>query len=88
MPQAADQKHNDLIQILPQFSFSIPSQRDIKIVPEPACEADMPAAPQLDKACAGERTAEVFYDIYAENCPDADGDVGTGRKITVQLITE
>lgn len=83
MPQAACEEHDDLVQILAEFTLSVAAEGNVQIIAEPVGEADMPAPPQFGKAVRGQRAAEIFHQADAEHLARADGDIRTGGKITV-----
>ena len=47
MPQAADDKDDENVNILPQQAFAASAQRDIEIIRKPRGQGNMPSAPKL-----------------------------------------
>ena len=87
MPQPAYQKDKQLVQISAQRALAVAAQRDIEIIAEPACEADVPAPPQGRKRGGAQRLTEVFGECKAKHRAGADGHIAPGRKIAVELIS-
>lgn len=83
MPQAACEKHNDLVQILAELALAVAAQGDIQIIAEPVGKADVPAPPQIGEAVRSQRAVEIFHQANAEHFARANGNVCAGGKITI-----
>ena len=85
MPQSA-QKHGDNeIDILPNLPFTVAAQRDIKIVPQPAGERDVPPTPELRYGSGLIGRVEVGVEMKSQQQGNADGHVAISREVAVDL---
>ena len=87
MPQTAYKENNKLVYVLPRLATAVAAQRNVQVITEPACQADVPAPPQFGKGAGAQRLAEVFRQFKPKHGPRAKRHVTSGGKITVKLIS-
>ena len=85
MPYAGTEKNNQQVQPGTDSSLPVPAQRNIKIIPEPGTEGDMPSSPEFADAPGTVRKAEVLMEVKAKHFSQTDGHVRIPGKIVVDL---
>ena len=85
MPQSRCQEYQEKIHAGARQPLPVASQRNVKILPEPGGEGDMPAPPELADRGRQIRIIEVLFVGKAEHPAQADGHVGVPGKIIVNL---
>ena len=82
----AGQEHGDR-QVANRLPLCAPvaSQRDVKVIPEPGGEGNMPAAPEVRGIPGKIRETEILHQVNAQKLGGAPGDVGVTGKIAIDL---
>ena len=88
MPEAADEKHDQIVQNRAALALAAAAQRDVEIVAEPRRERDVPAVPEVPHRGREERLAKVLHQRHAHDLRRADGDVGVAAEVAVDLERE
>ena len=70
---------------MPYRLYAVSSERNIKVVAEPAAEGDVPATPELRDACGDIRIVEVFGKTEAENASESYRHIGIPGKIEIDV---
>ena len=82
MPQTAYKENNKLVYVLPRLATAVAAQRNVQVITEPACQADVPAPPQLGKGAGVQRLAE---DIRQQGARILEGAYPGYRLVEVQV---
>ena len=88
MPEPACQPRHDEIDMGPDFSFPVSSERDIQVIADEPAQGDMPLAPELGWVSGQVRAVEVDgeVEIHDTGCPD--GNIRVSREIAEDLERE
>ena len=85
MPQARQGPDHKQVADLPSPGAPAAAQGDVHIVPEPAGQRDVPPPPELRDAPGDVGIVEVFQKVKAKHPAQADGHVGVGGEIKIDL---
>ena len=85
VPQTGEHPNRENIQKPAGFAAAVAAQGDIHIVPEPAAEGHVPAAPEIGDAAADIGIVEVFGEAEAEHVAQADGHIGIAGEVKIDL---
>ena len=83
MPDAGEGPDDEQIAQLLSMAHPAATQGNIHIVPEPAGQGNVPAAPQVDKAAGRIGPAEVLIKVETEHLTKADGHVRVAGEVVV-----
>ena len=82
MPEAGQRPDDEQVQDL---MFPVAAERDVEVLPEERGQRDVPAPPEVCNAVGDVRVVEVLLVLEAEHAAEADGHVGVGGEIEVDL---
>ena len=85
MPDPADRKHDQDIEILAHSALTVAPERNINIVAQPGCQRNMPAPPKIRDAHREIRPTEVFGQFKAHQLSDAKRHQRAAGKIEINL---
>src|SRR5262245_43787734 len=85
VPQAADQHHQQKIQVSPETAAAVAAERDVQVVAQEARQRDVPAPPELNDASRLVGRIEIDRQLDAEQARQPDRDVAVAGKIEVDL---
>ena len=88
VPQAADQKHDHHVQAGAGGAPAGAAQRDVQIILEPGGQRNVPPAPELLDGAGQIGRVEVLHQPVTQHLRRADGDVGIGGEVAVDLERE
>ena len=75
MPETGEHPHHQNIDKLPSDAFTVPSHRDVDIIPEPASQGNVPPAPKLRNAGRNIRVIEIFRKGEPKHSAQPDGHI-------------
>ena len=85
VPQPGEQPHSRQVEDVPNGGAAASSQGDIDVIPEPGGQGDVPPPPELGDRLGDIGVVEVFQEMKAKHPPQADGHVGIGGEVEVNL---
>ena len=85
VPQTGGQKDDEFVEVRPQLAAVTASERDIKIVPEPGGQGDMPPSPEFLDRRGGIRIIEIFQEPEPEDPSHTDGHVAVPAEVKIDL---
>ena len=85
MPEPGQRPDDEEIQKCARSSLPVAAERDIYIVAEESAERHMPPPPELRGRAGYVGIVEVFEIVQPDHLPHADGHVGIGGKIEIDL---
>lgn len=85
MPGTSESPDNEKIQNMPRGRNPVSAQGNVHIVPEPAAQGHMPAAPEFRGTFGNIGIIEVFREMEPEHEAKADGHVGISGEVEVNL---
>ena len=85
VPDAGQQLDDEQVEDLPPEALAVAAQGDIDILPEPAGQGHVPAAPELGDGGGDIGVVEVLGELEPHHLAHADGHHGVARKVKVQL---
>ena len=85
VPQAAEHHRQHQIARGKQLAAAVAAERDVKVVAQPIGQRHVPAPPKVADAEGAIGLVEVLRETIAEQRRDADGDIGVGREVGVNL---
>ena len=88
VPQTADKKHGKRIAHTLQFAATAAAEWNVKIIPEPGIERNMPTAPELRDVARKVGDVEIAPQFDAEQLRASYGDAGVARETAVDLDRE
>src|SRR5690349_14426616 len=75
MPQSAQEENHHEIETVAKIGTTISSEWNIKVVPEPTGEGNMPAPPEVLDGLSNVGEVEIFYKLEPKHFAHADGHV-------------
>ena len=88
MPQAADQKGDHGVAVLPLSPLPVSPQWDVQVVPEPGGQGDVPPPPELGDAFGDIGVVEVGQELKTQHPSQAGGHVGVAGEVEIDLEGE
>ena len=88
VPQSADGEDDEHIQIFPYRSLSAAPQGDVEVIAEPGGQGDMPPPPELRDGAGEIGRLEVLHQLHPQHLGAAQGHVGIGGEIAIDLDGE
>ena len=88
VPESRQRPDNQSIQDIARDGAAISPQWDVDIVAEEAAERHVPPAPELRHRLCRVGVVEVLRIVEAQDLPHADGHVGVGAEVQVDLQHE
>src|ERR1700677_2845997 len=85
MPQAADGKRNQHIEVVSRQSHTVTAQWDVDIIAEPGGERDVPPVPEFSDRSAEVRLPEVNPQVIAHHPRQSKRHVGVAGEIAINL---
>ena len=85
VPEARERPDEKEVQNIARAGAAVAAEGNVDIVAEPRGERDVPAPPELGDAAGDIGIVEVFKKVEAEHPAKADGHVGIGGKVEVDL---
>lgn len=85
VPQAAQQHDGHQVDVGAHRAFAIAAEGDVEVIAQKAAEGHVPAAPEFREAGRFVGGVEVLAEMKAEQTRQADGHVGVGGEIKVDL---
>src|SRR5687768_15055100 len=88
VPESAEQKRYEKVEIPARFCHAIPAERDVYVVAEPRGERYVPSGPELADRARKVRTVEVPHETESHHLRGAERDVGIACEIAIDLKSE
>ena len=85
VPEAADDHDGHEVEVGAGGAEAVATEGDVEVVAEEGGEGDVPAAPELGDGGGFVGGVEVFDEVEAEEFGEADGHVGVGGEVEVDL---
>ena len=85
VPEARERPDEKEVQNIARAGAAVAAEGNVDIVAEPRGERDVPAPPELGDAAGDIGIVEVFKKVEAEHPAKADGHVGIGGKVEINL---
>ena len=85
MPQAAQEHGNDEIGILANFPLPVASQRNIKVIAQPAGKRNMPPPPKFRNGSGLIRRIEIDIEMEAQQQGNADSHITVTGEVAINL---
>lgn len=85
MPGTGKCPDDEKIQYMAGRRDTVSAQRNVHIVPEPAAQGHMPAAPEFRGTFGDIGIIEVFRKMESEHEAKADGHVGISGEVEINL---
>mgnify|MGYP007098451509 FL=1 len=85
MPQAAQEHGNDEIGILANFPLPVASQRNIKVIAQPAGKRNMPPPPKFRNGSGLIRGIEIDIEMEAQQQGNADSHITVTGEVAINL---
>ena len=85
MPQAAQEHGNDEIGILADFPLPVASQRNIKVIAQPAGKRNMPPPPKFRNGSGLIRGIEIDIEMEAQQQGNADSHITVTGEVAINL---
>ena len=85
VPEARECPDEKEVQNIARAGAAVAAEGNVDIVAEPRGERDVPAPPELGDAAGDIGIVEVFKKVEAEHPAKADGHVGIGGKVEINL---
>lgn len=85
MPQAAQKHGNDEIGILANFPLPVASQRNIKVIAQPAGKRNMPPPPKFRNGSGLIRGIEIDIEMEAQQQGNADSHITVTGEVAINL---
>ncbi len=85
VPEAADQKDDHQVGVPAPFGNAVATERDIKIILEPAGERYMPALPEFRNIFGKIGALKIIHEVIPHHLGCADSDIGISGKVTIDL---
>ena len=85
MPEPPQQHHDGQINVCAPHPFSVAPEGNIEVIPQPGGKRNVPSSPELGDGLRQVRGIEVFRKNESQHQPEADGHIGIGAEIEVDL---
>ena len=85
MPQSAKEKNDHEIQASACIRDAVSAERDIQIIPEPAGQGDVPAAPKIPEGLGDVGVIKILKKLEAEHLSQPHGHVRVTGKVEIDL---
>src|SRR6185436_19037404 len=79
VPQAAEEKHDDEIEVIARLRAAVAAERDVEVVAEPARQRDVPAPPEFLHRLRDVGMLKILEELKPEHLPEADRHVRVAR---------
>ena len=85
VPEPAEHHGEHQVHVGARAALAVAAERDVQVVAQPARQRHVPAAPELLHRARRVRRVEVVRQLEPQQQRDADGDVGVGAEVAVDL---